>query len=279
MRSRFAIVLVALALAASMSAIAGCTGPTTSVQQGPEVALANGEISVFLMLDVESEWVSKGNEPNYDLAKIVDESIRIAREKPDADIAGTGRTPRQALGDAAGNIAKAYPELSKKLELAVETLPSGATRTSPAPAVEKQGIAEGDDGRVAGSTTDSEPIYSDPRWPTANPALLAIPEADRWYNSRKRIGSRGTIAGPVADMDVLKDRIMINIGHDYPNRDRAQIVIWAERWPDFQDVINDINLGDNCWVSVSGKISRRDGVAEIDVNDSRIKWRWWTDVR
>jgi hypothetical protein len=67
--------------------------------------------------------VYEGNEPNQDLTKIVDTAIRIAREKPDAAIAETARTPRQALGDAAGNIAKAYPELSKKLELAVETLP------------------------------------------------------------------------------------------------------------------------------------------------------------
>jgi hypothetical protein len=130
MRSRFAIVLVALTLAASLSATAGCTRPPTSAQPGawtpaqtPEGALTNGEISAFLALDVESEWVYGGNEPNQDLAKIVDTAIRIARAKPDAEIAETARTPRQALGDAAGNIARAYPELSKKLELALETLP------------------------------------------------------------------------------------------------------------------------------------------------------------
>lgn len=139
------------------------------------------------------------------------------------------------------------------------------------------GAENGRDGEDASSTADPESPYSDPRWPTSNTELMAIPEADRWYNSRRRVGSHGTIVGPVADVDVLDDRVMVNIGADYPDPDRVQIVIWAERWEDFQDILSEIDVGDP-WVSVSGEISEYDGVAEIDVNDSDTEWRWWADV-
>lgn len=126
------------------------------------------------------------------------------------------------------------------------------------------------------SSAASEPGYADPRWPTANTELLAIPEADRWYNSSKQVNSYGTIAGPVASVAYLDDRVMVNIGADYPDPNRAQIVIWAERWDDFKHILNGIDYG-NAWVSVSGKIKEFDGVAEIDVNDSDTEWIYWTE--
>ncbi|MHB1323464.1 MAG: hypothetical protein ACYCXZ_03845 [Coriobacteriia bacterium] len=154
---------------------------------------------------------------------------------------------------------------------------SNATTTS-SEVVTEEGVGEAYNWGETNASTSREPTYSDPRWPTTNPELLAIPEADRWYNSESRVGSYGTIAGPVADVDILDDRVMVNIGVDYPDPDRAQIVIWAERWEDFQNIIDDISVGDN-WVSVSGEIGEYDGVPEIDVNDSNTQWRWWTGVR
>lgn len=120
--------------------------------------------------------------------------------------------------------------------------------------------------------------YSDPRWPTTHPELLAIPEADRWYNSRERVGSHGTIAGPVASVAYLDNRVMVNIGADYPDPGRAQVVIWAEQVSDFQDILNDIDHG-GAWVAVSGQIRAYDGVAEIDVGDGPTDWRWWQESR
>lgn len=124
-----------------------------------------------------------------------------------------------------------------------------------------------------GASTNQEPTYSDPRWPTTDAELLAIPEADRWYNAWKKVDSYGTIAGPVVSVAYLDDRVMVNVGADYPDPDRAQVVIWAERVSDFEDILGEIDHEDT-WVSVSGKISEYDGVAEIDVNESRTKWRW-----
>ena len=50
---------------------------------------------------------------------------------------------------------------------------------------------------VATQKKANVPTYQDPRWPTTNPELLAIPESDRWYNASSKIGQYGTIAGPV----------------------------------------------------------------------------------
>lgn len=127
----------------------------------------------------------------------------------------------------------------------------------------------------ASSSTNSEPTYSNPLWPTTYPELLAIPEADRWYNSREQVGSYGTIAGPVASVAHLDNRVMVNIGADYPDPSRAQVVIWAEDVSSLQDVLDAIDHG-NAWVAVSGEISEYGGVAEIDVSDGRTEWRWWT---
>lgn len=124
------------------------------------------------------------------------------------------------------------------------------------------------------ASPDTGPTYSDPRWPTSNPELLAIPEADRWYNSWKRVGSYGTIAGPVASVAYLDNRVMINIGADYPDPSRAQVVIWPEYVQDFQDTLSDIDHG-GAWLSISGQIGHYDGVPQIDPGDGPVEWRWW----
>jgi hypothetical protein len=144
--------------------------------------------------------------------------------------------------------------------------------------VTEEGAEEADNTRKASSSGNPEPSYSDPLWPTTNTELLAIPEADRWYSARNRINSYGTIAGPVASVAFLDNRVMVNIGADYPDPSRAQVVVWAERVPEFEDMLDEIDRG-NAWISVSGQISEYDGVAEIDVNDSDTEWLWWTGVR
>lgn len=133
-------------------------------------------------------------------------------------------------------------------------------------------------GGLTETELESEPAYSDERWPTTSPELLAIPEADRWYSSRTKVGSVGTIAGPVASVVPLGNRVMINIGEDYPNPDRAQVVIWREDVSEFRDLLSAIDHG-GAWISIRGRISSYDGVAEIDVGDSRVEYTWWTNVR
>jgi hypothetical protein len=127
-----------------------------------------------------------------------------------------------------------------------------------------------------------EPTYADPLWPTTNSELLTIPEADRWYNSWNKIGTYGTIAGPVAGVFQATDSpgmpVFVNIGNDYPSANRAQIIIWEERVSEFEDMLYQIDHG-NAWVAVTGYIGEYGGVAQIDVNDGYTEWRWWTGVR
>lgn len=125
---------------------------------------------------------------------------------------------------------------------------------------------------------DAEPDPLDPRWPTTDAELLAIPEEDRWYNAGAHVGSYGTIAGPVASVYQATNSpgmpVFVNIGNAYPNGDRAQVVIWGERVPEFERMLDAIDDG-GAWVSVSGYIGSYEGVPQIDVNDSATEWTWW----
>lgn len=47
---------------------------------------------------------------------------------------------------------------------------------------------------------EPKPEPLDPNWPTHNPDLPAIPEADRWCNAGSKVGTYGTIAGPVGSV-------------------------------------------------------------------------------
>lgn len=120
---------------------------------------------------------------------------------------------------------------------------------------------------------DPEPL--DPSWPTTNAEILAVPEEDRWYNASARVGSYGTIAGPVASVYQAVNSpgmpVFVNIGNAYPNGNRAQVVIWGERVAEFEQMLNAIDDGD-AWVRVSGYIGSYEGIPQIDVNDSTTEW-------
>lgn len=124
-----------------------------------------------------------------------------------------------------------------------------------------------------------EPEPLDPNWPTTNPDLLAIPEADRWYNAGSKVGTYGTIVGPVGSVYQAKNSpgmpVFVNIGNAYPSGSRAQVVIWGERVPEFEEMLNAIDDG-GAWVSVTGYIGSYEGVPQIDVNDGYTEWTWWT---
>jgi len=132
------------------------------------------------------------------------------------------------------------------------------------------------------SITPKQPTYADSRWPTNNSTLLAIPENDRWYTAKNRVGTYGTIAGPVVRVYQAKDAqgmpIFIDIGNPYPNQNRAQIVIWARYLSDFEDMLYQIVPG-TTWISATGRISEYDGVPELDTGEGYIECLLWTNIR
>ena len=166
-------------------------------------------------------------------------------------------------------------------------LSSNATTETDSPAIE-QNVPSSRDARTDDWADDfgyeyepievAEPEPIDPNWPTTNPDLLAIPEADRWYNAESKVGTYGTIAGPVGSVYQAVNSpgmpVFVNIGNAYPNGNRAQVIIWGERVPEFEEMLNAIDDG-GAWVSVTGYIGSYEGVPQIDVNDGYTEWTWW----
>lgn len=166
-------------------------------------------------------------------------------------------------------------------------LSSNATTETDSPAIE-QNVPSSRDARTDDWADDfgyeydpievAEPKPLDPNWPTTNPDLLAIPEADRWYNAGSKVGTYGTIAGPVASVYQAVNSpgmpVFVNIGNAYPSGNRAQVIIWGERVAEFEQMLNAIDDG-GAWVRVTGYIGSYEGVPQIDVNDSATEWTWW----
>lgn len=115
MKQVLALTLLAL-VALSIIQIAGCTAKSTLTPK-------EGVMVAEFELDA-AKTVVDGSRYGQ-LLKSVDKVLTLARKKPDAiyETSNEKRTMRQVLSDGASTLAGYQGELSKKLELAVETLP------------------------------------------------------------------------------------------------------------------------------------------------------------
>ncbi len=123
--------------------------------------------------------------------------------------------------------------------------------------------------------------YVDPRWPTTNPQLLAIPEEQRWYNAWGCVETTCTIAGPVIDVYQATDEygapIFVNIGADYPDPDCVTLVIWADDEAEFDSTLHDIDHG-NAWISVTSYLTTYNGYLQFS-SDNYVEWTYWTGAK
>lgn len=123
--------------------------------------------------------------------------------------------------------------------------------------------------------------YVDPRWPTTNSQLLAIPEEQRWYNAWGSVETTCTIAGPVIDVYQATNEygapIFVNIGADYPDPDCVTLVIWADDEAEFDSTLHDIDHG-NAWISVTSYLTTYNGYLQFST-DNYVEWTYWTEVR
>lgn len=120
--------------------------------------------------------------------------------------------------------------------------------------------ANGTAGKAAASS------YSNPRWPTKDQALLHIPEEDRWYNTKNRIGEGViTCVGPVVAIsyrqDVNGQPTYIEIGEKYPGTQGVTLIIWGEDRANFSDKLEKIKVGS--WIDVSGEPYLYNGRVDI----------------
>lgn len=122
--------------------------------------------------------------------------------------------------------------------------------------------------------------YADPRWPTTDAQLLAIPEEQRWYNAWGSAGTTCTIAGPVIDVYQATNEygapIFVNIGADYPDPDCVTLVIWAVDEEAFDSTLHDIDHG-NAWISVTSYLTTYNGFLQFS-SDNYAEWTYWTGV-
>ncbi|MDO5335382.1 MAG: hypothetical protein Q4F23_04850 [Coriobacteriia bacterium] len=112
------------------------------------------------------------------------------------------------------------------------------------------------------------------------PELKNLPEKNRWYNALKRVGQRAKLAGPVVNVYQAKDSrgmpIFVDVGSAYPGKSGFTLLIWAEDYDDFSEMLN--QLGPSSWISVTGYLSSYNGRPQYDVSDGSISYEWWTNV-
>ena len=104
-----------------------------------------------------------------------------------------------------------------------------------------------------------------------------IPAEERWDTAYQRIGTYGTITGPV--VSVVQNYssntpVYINIGRDFPDPSRAQVIIWPEDKAHFLDMLYTINV-EGWWLRISGNITSYEGIPEIDVSNGYVEYEYW----
>lgn len=116
--------------------------------------------------------------------------------------------------------------------------------------------------------------------PEAIAERLGIPQSHLWYNAGNHIGEACTVAGPVVNVYQAKDAngmpIFVDIGSAYPSDNRVTLVIWAEHYDDFAEMLNAVDHG-GAWLSVSSYLDVYDGSLQMN-SDNGCEYTWWTGV-
>ena len=118
----------------------------------------------------------------------------------------------------------------------------------------------------------------DPRWPTTNQSLLAIPEGQRWYNGWAVAGTNCTLAGPVVRVYQAQNEagapIFIDMGEAYPSTNGVTLLVWGDQYYDFAEMIDAVDDG-GAWLSVSGYLSVYNGRLQFDAGEGPVQYTWW----
>lgn len=116
--------------------------------------------------------------------------------------------------------------------------------------------------------------------PEAIAERLDISPTDLWHNAGSHIGETCTVAGPVVDVYQAKDAngmpIFIDIGAAYPSENRVTLVVWAEHYDDFAEMINAVDHG-GAWLSVTSYLDVYEGSLQMN-SDNGCDYTWWTGV-
>lgn len=116
--------------------------------------------------------------------------------------------------------------------------------------------------------------------PEAIAERLDIPQSQLWYNAGNHVGETCTIAGPVANVYQARDAngmpIFVDIGAAYPSDNRVTLVIWAEHYDDFAEMLSAVDHG-GAWLSVTSYLDVYEGSLQMN-SDNGCNYTWWTEV-
>lgn len=70
--------------------------------------------------------------------------------------------------------------------------------------------------------------------------------------------------------------IFVDIGSAYPSDNRVTLVIWAEHYDDFAEMLNAVDHG-GTWLSVSSYLDVYEGSLQMN-SDNGCEYTWWTEV-
>ncbi len=91
-----------------------------------------------------------------------------------------------------------------------------------------------------------------------------------WTSARQFVGQRAAISGEVKGIthrsDLGGQPTWINVGAEFPNRDRLELVIWGRNRPAFDSEIRRLAVGDE--ICAIGTISEYRGVVQIELQNA-----------
>jgi Spy/CpxP family protein refolding chaperone len=127
--NRTLVAALAAALVVLSAVSAGCAAaanPDSALDRASETADRSYRAFIATTFDMYLSSYKLNGSSHDELLDATDELIDLARESPDGiseSSEGKTRTMRQVLGDAAADSAGYENAVSKRLELAIETLP------------------------------------------------------------------------------------------------------------------------------------------------------------
>ena len=121
---------------------------------------------------------------------------------------------------------------------------------------------------AAERSTDAS-VPADPAAPAAPDPLPVAPAAEKqpgggipWNQALDYAGTTQRVCGPLSGGGNSEDDVFLNLGRDYPDPDRFQIVVW--------DVGSLEPIDGGVTLCTSGQITLYEGVAQIELTDPSL---------
>ena len=118
---------------------------------------------------------------------------------------------------------------------------------------------------VGQESLDQAPIATQPE--PRIPLGQSCENPASWSSAGQHIGQRVALAGPIAGISYRQQSpgqpTWVNIGADFPARNRLVLIIWGRNRPSFADLLSRLRTGDA--VCAVGEVSQYQGIPQIEL--------------